>query len=252
MASEPYDPHLSRITTEWDIVFQAHKGLPAEVTAAQTELMMRYSGAVHRYLLAGTRDPDAAAELDQEFALRFLRGDFHRADPARGRFRDFVKRSLRNLMIDYQRRRRRQPHNAGDDLPDRAGPEADLDESFDRDFLLSWRKELMTRAWEALADLQRRTGQPFHAVLRARVEYPEMRSPQLAEHLTRKLGKAVNDAWVRQTLLRARDKFANLLLDEVSASIESPTYERIEAELIELDVLEYCRPVLKKRMGGAG
>ena len=87
------NPHLSRITTEWDMVFQAHKGPPEEVTAAQTALMMRYAGAIHRYLLRGLGDPDAAGELDQEFALKFLRGDFHRADPARGRFRDFIKRA---------------------------------------------------------------------------------------------------------------------------------------------------------------
>ena len=30
---------------------------------------------------SGLHDRDAASELDQEFALRFLRGDFHRADP---------------------------------------------------------------------------------------------------------------------------------------------------------------------------
>src|SRR5690606_22273269 len=96
--------HLSRISTEWDLVFQAHSGPPEEVTAAQSKLMSRYAGAVHRYLLGALRDPDTAAELDQEFALRFLRGDFHRADPSRGRFRDFIKRALRNLMVDHLRK----------------------------------------------------------------------------------------------------------------------------------------------------
>ena len=86
-------PHLSRISTEWELVFQAHRGPPDEVTAAQSALMMRYAGAIHRYLLGALRDPELAAELDQEFAYRFLRGDLHRADPARGRFRDFLKRA---------------------------------------------------------------------------------------------------------------------------------------------------------------
>ncbi len=119
MGPDRDNPHLSRITTEWDIVFQAHEGPSGEITAAQTALMLRYAGAIHRYLLRGLGDPDAAAELDQEFALKFLRGDFHRADPSRGRFRDFVKRALRNLMVDFQRRKgkrpapRRRPARAG-------------------------------------------------------------------------------------------------------------------------------------------
>jgi len=79
------DPRLTQMTTQWDLVFLAHRGTPEQVGAAQVELMDRYSGAVHRFLLAALRDPEAAAELSQEFALRFLRGDFHRADPTRGR-----------------------------------------------------------------------------------------------------------------------------------------------------------------------
>ena len=63
-------------------------------------LVLRYGGAVHRYLLASLRDVDAADELAQEFALRFLRGDFKNADPGKGRFRDFLKRAVYRLMVD--------------------------------------------------------------------------------------------------------------------------------------------------------
>jgi hypothetical protein len=61
----------------------------------------RSFGAVHRYLLVAPRDLEAASDLDQEFApLPLLRGDFHRADPSHGRVRGFVKRALRDLMIN--------------------------------------------------------------------------------------------------------------------------------------------------------
>src|SRR3712207_7176976 len=49
------------------------------------------------------RSEAAAEELLQEFAVRFLRGDFRRADPQRGRFRDYVKTALIHLVIDHQR-----------------------------------------------------------------------------------------------------------------------------------------------------
>src|SRR5690348_10722755 len=51
MERDDRDARLSRISTEWDLIFQAHGGPPEAVTAAQTALMTRYAGAVHRYLL---------------------------------------------------------------------------------------------------------------------------------------------------------------------------------------------------------
>src|SRR5205814_2382076 len=66
---------LSRIATMWDMLRQANE--PADAGAsheAQRVLMERYCTSVHRYLLGALRDEDAAGELFQEFALRFLRG----------------------------------------------------------------------------------------------------------------------------------------------------------------------------------
>src|SRR4051794_28269956 len=88
---------LSRIDTPWTIVARAHDGPCDAAASAQRLLIERYRGAAYRYLRASVRDPDAAAELFQEFALRLLRGDFHRARRHRGRFRDYLKSVLVNL-----------------------------------------------------------------------------------------------------------------------------------------------------------
>ena len=108
MTNAEMDQRLSRIATHWTVVFQAHDGNDPTCTA-RNQLLLRYSGAVYRYLLGAVRDPDAAADLCQEFAVRFLRGDFRRADPGRGRFRDYVKGALVNLANDYYRGRRDGP-----------------------------------------------------------------------------------------------------------------------------------------------
>jgi RNA polymerase sigma factor (sigma-70 family) len=239
------DPYLSQLSTEWSLVFLAHGGSPEQAASAQVELMGRYAGAVHRYLLGAMHDRDAASELDQEFALRFLRGDFHRADPARGRFRDFVKRSLRNLMIDHRRRGSSRPRTMGDDLPE---PIDQLtgDEDFDRRFMASWRSELMERAWEALARLEETSGQPYHTVLRMKVENPELHSPELAERLSGPLGRTISAGGMRMLLQRARDRFVELLLEEVKGSLMSPTEEELEQELIDLGLMEYCKSLLQR------
>src|SRR3954451_21944359 len=140
---DDHDPRLSQISTQWTMVFQAHGSQPELVSAAQAELMCRYSGAVHRYLLGALRDPDAASELDQEFALRFLRGDFHRADPSRGRFRDLLKTVSRNLVAGHYRRRQRGQRLTGVavDVVDPAATGPAAIEDLDTRFLESWRKE---------------------------------------------------------------------------------------------------------------
>lgn len=244
------DPtHLSRISTEWDLVFQAHNGPPELVSAAQTELMARYAGAVHRYLLGAVKDPDLAADLDQEFAYRFLRGDLHRADPSRGRFRDFLKRAVRNLMIDHYRRKKREASRLVEDVPDVADPDAGLPD-FDEEFTRSWRRELMAQAWDALDRQQKGSGQPFHTILKFRVENPDLTSEQLAERVSAALGRQVNAGWIRQNLHRARDHFAGHLLQAVRASMDAPSRHELHEELADLGLLEYCRPAIERRSQG--
>ena len=238
-------PILSRISTEWDLIYRAHHGTPSEVTAAQAALMERYSGAVHRYLLAVTRDPNLADELDQEFALRFLRGDLHRADPNRGRFRDFVKRSLRNLMIDHHRARRNHASLNAPGVPEPAdndpGPA-----NFDQQFTESWRLELLDQAWGSLLRTQERTGRPYYTVLRARVDSPGLKSAELAAMLSETLGKPVTPGWVRETIFRARDQFVAALLEGVRAALREPTRDAILEELRDLHLVPYCRPALRR------
>ncbi len=246
METEELTSHLSRIETHWSLVFRAHRGEGTGVAKDRAELMERYGGAVHRYLLGSLSDPNAADDLAQEFALRFLRGDFKNADPGRGRFRDFVKRAVYNLMVDHHRSRRARPRPLDVDVPEPAAP-APVLHDHDSRFLESWRGELMAKAWAALDNVQQRVGQPFADVLRMRVQKPELRSPQMAEQLSARLGRPVNAGWVRLNLHRARDMLVESLVREVEQSLEDPTPERLEEELDELGLLDRCRPVLKRR-----
>lgn len=239
---------LSSISTLWTVVCQAHAGPPEAVPAAQRELLQRYGRAVHRYLLGALREAEAADELGQEFALRFLRGEFRGASPERGRFRDYVKGVLWHLIADHHRRRGRSPALPADTL-EPADPTADP-AALDRQFRVTWREELMARAWDALAALEERTGRPFHTVLRLRADQPGLRSADMAGQLSAGLGKPVGADWVRQTLHRAREKFVELLVHEVVQTLHRPNVELLEQELAELGLLEHCRPAVDRFRGG--
>jgi RNA polymerase sigma-70 factor (ECF subfamily) len=244
MDPENLEQHLSQIETHWTAVFQAHQSRSEETAEAQSVLLLRYGGAVHRYLLASLRDVDAADELAQEFAMRFLRGDFRNADPAKGRFRDFLKRAVYRLMVDHHRARRARPRSLAEEPEPAATPDP-WDLELDRQFLESWREQLMAHAWSALDQIQERRGQPFADVLRLRVASPELRSFELAERLSHRLGRPVKSGWVRVNLHRARDMFVKSLIDEVTRSLNGHP-EQLEDELTELGLLEYCRSVLDR------
>jgi RNA polymerase sigma-70 factor (ECF subfamily) len=246
---EPTDlgHRLTSIQTQWTLLFQAHQGQGDAATAAQQQLLLRYYGAVYRYLLGTLHDPAAAEELTQEFAVRFLRGDFKRADPQQGRFRDFLKTALRHLAMDHWRKQEKRPAP----LPSVSSEQLissppQLDE-LDQPFLDKWREELLARTWEALAQVEAEAGQPYHTVLRWKTEHPELRAAELAEQLGTHSGKVFTIDGVRQLLHRARKRFAELLVDEVARSLETSEVELIAQELIDLDLLCYCQSVLQRR-----
>lgn len=231
------DDRLSRISTQWSLVFQAH-GADSGQAAIQT-LMLRYTGAVYRYLLGALRDEDAAQDLAQSFAIKFLEGRFRGAQPERGRFRNYLKTALIHLIQDHHRARQAGPVPLNSDVEPAAPMESEKSEQL---FVTTWRSEVLERTWKALA----RFNLIYHAALRLRIESPDMTSTEMAQRLTGQLGKPINAALVRKSLQRAHDKFADLLIDEVAQTLQTPSAEELRIELEALDLLRYCRSALER------
>jgi RNA polymerase sigma-70 factor (ECF subfamily) len=229
---------LDMISTHWTMFDRAHHAGDAEAAAARTHLLTRYGGAVRRYLLGAVQDPDTADDLFQEFAYRFLHGDYRGASPERGRFRNFLKGVISHLVADFCNRRKRQMPGLSDDV---AEPAVSSSSDDDRLFLESWRDELLVKTWESLAEIEARTGQGFHTVLRYRVDHPTLRSPELAEAVGKLLDRPMTAAAVRQLLHRAREKFGEVLKQHVSASLSTDDPEDVDRELSDLGLLHFLR-----------
>jgi RNA polymerase sigma-70 factor (ECF subfamily) len=246
MSPDQREEHLSHLATLWTVVEQAHQDEGSAAAPALRQLLEYYGPAIHRYFLGAVRNLDLADDLFQELALRLVRGDFRRADRSRGRFRDFLKTALYHLVIDAQRRQRRQALPLVEGLE----PAAELSEvESDMQLVQAWRGELMARTWERLEGLDKDNNQHLYLVLRFRRDHPEVRSPAMAEQLSPILGKQVSAEWIRKRLLLARERFADLLLEEVVRSLEQPTEEELEQELIVLELFEYCKLALQRRRG---
>jgi RNA polymerase sigma factor (sigma-70 family) len=235
---------LSRIKTLLTVWLQAHADQGDATVEARQQLVLRYYGAVYRYLLGMLHDAPAAEELTQDFAVRLLRGDFKHFDPQRGRFRDFLKAALRHLVVDYLRqkkqRKEKQPQPLQTEQSERIAQHPPEDD-FDRVFVEKWKEELFARTWEALAKNQEESSQPYYTVLSCKTEQPELHSAQLATQVGESLGKPLTGENLRQLLRRARKRFAELLVDEVARSLQTAEPDQVTEELIELGLMSYCR-----------
>ena len=126
-----------------------------------------------------------------------------------------------------------------DQLMDSAGERADAE------YLEGWCATLLDSAWTSLAGHERSNkGSIACTVLRLRVDNPDDDSPQLAGRLSAMLGKPVRPDALRQQFHRARLRFAEFLIEEVARSVDPPTPERVEEELIEVGLIDYVREFL--------
>ena len=234
----------SWVMTTWNGVFNGC-GEGDDAKQARHALLLRYHEAVYHYFLHKIRDPHAAHELYSNFALRLIENDrlLKNADPARGRFRGYLKTALHHMVIDYYRAARKGPKFGP---LDPATHDVEDDER-DGGFSPIWRQELLNQAWKALQAQEKKTGQPHYTVLRCQSDNPDVKAPQLAERLTALLGKPYTHESVRQALHRAREKFAGLLLEEVERTLDSPTTDELEEELIDQQLLPYCKKALERR-----
>jgi len=133
---------------------------PLQRRAAWESLARRYRGVIRGHLARalGTQDAD---DHVQEFLLRSVRDDWwQRADPARGRFRGFL-RLLLDRYVGHVREQRRLPlaDSPATEVPDpAAGPEL----SYDRDFATALAARALARIG---ADYARRGQAATFAVL---------------------------------------------------------------------------------------
>lgn len=219
--------------------------------AARELLWLRYSGAVRRYLRSAVSDPHDADDLVQEFGLALVRGDFHRADPDRGRFGDYLKTVLFRMVIKHRRRQARDRKLGGWTSPaveSTAIAADDHEELFRREC----REHLLACTWNALG----RSQPVHHVVLRFRAEHPQLSSSACAAALSQSLGRSLTATGLRQLLVRARASFSRLLVEEVEQSLEHQSVwsrclrllclSRPRALFHKLD--SFVRPAMESRM----
>lgn len=245
--TENEEGRISRIETMWSMVQTAQGDDSVDSQSAKQQMLDRYGAAVKRYLLGATRNEDLADDLFQEFAVRFLTGKYDSADAERGRFRSFLKTILFRLVAEHHRKKGRDKSVAMGSLMPDAADDGSSDKIADSEFNKVWSDELLKKAWAGLAQLEERTGRPLFTVMQVKVENPELKSPQIAELVSEKTGKELSTGNARVILHRAREQFADLLVDEVQQSLKTDDVDRVADELRDLNLYSYCKPAIERR-----
>ena len=144
-------------TTRWSRLLADPEAGSQVARDAFEALARRYWRPIAAYTRARfARTDDEARDAAQEFFLWMLESGFlAKADPRRGSFRGFVKRSLANFLHDRERGRRTEKRGGGRRLVPLDGDEAvphPPDPGVGPDELMDdlWRRELLAQATDAL------------------------------------------------------------------------------------------------------
>ncbi len=250
------DADLTDMATQWTMVLRAAQEEGDDAAVARNKLLVRYHEAVLRYLRAELRDEHACGQVYSNFAVRVLEVDrfLQRADPRRGRFRDYLKTVLRHMVADYYRAQQRE-NKQREELVRRGeeqGEKGSGTSEADQHFLNCWRQELINWAWQRLEQKEQQSSQPYATLLRLQEKQPGLRSAQLAEQLSQQLGRPFTADGIRQLTHRGRELFGEMLVREAARSLQVDLndpegVQRVEEELIDLELLfSFCKVALDR------
>lgn len=229
------------VTTRWSLVLSgagAGSG-DGQIHKALAELCHIYWRPIFFFITRRGYSREDAEDLTQDFFMRILKGDWlQKADPARGRFRSLLLKSLQNFLNDAIDRRK--SRKRGGDINfiswDSWIAEAPPQFDFPAEALRSWPAEQVFDASWAATTVQR--------ALRALCEECESKgrrqvfdvlSPYLAAErddlsyatLARRLHVA--ESFVKKLIYGMRQRYRVLLREEVRQTVADPA--EVDAEL---------------------
>jgi DNA-directed RNA polymerase specialized sigma24 family protein len=228
--------------THWSRLDAVKGDASTERREALNFLAERYWKPVYCYLRGRGYDESASEDLVQEFFFTaFAKGLFAKADPARGRFRNFLLKSLQHFLANEWRdahAKKRQPVEGFVSIHEMASETGPVvvpkDTKTPEDtFHQAWLSELVMRVLRTLEQEYLAGGKKIHIeLLRQRVIAPILDGaevPSLSD-LAERYALSVKD--VENRVITARRAYQRLLRDEIRVYASSD--EEVAAEIQDL------------------
>ena len=228
-------------TTRWSLVLSSLGDGSDETKARQAlaELCRIYWRPIYAFICGRGRPVHDAQDLTQEFFLLILKGNLlERADPARGRFRSLLLKSLQNFLIDSHAKAHARKRG-GDfqfvswdewmaEAPSRLTIPAAVVENWpaEKIFDVRWAATVVEQALRRLQDEcesrgKRRLFDALSGVLA--VEREDVSYAPLAREL------GVSQPEVKRVLHQLRQRYRHFLRAEVAETVEKP--DEVDDEL---------------------
>src|SRR4051812_2238479 len=227
-------------TTCWTAVREAASDDTRKADAALTILCETYWYPIYAFIRRSNYQPSDAEDLTQDFFARIIRRDlFAEADVEKGKLRSFLLTCLRNFLGDVRARAAAKKRGPGL-LPSLCV--ADAEKSYAREPVDQMTPDrLFQRQW-AMAMLESSLGH-LHQ------EFADQGKAELFEALRLFLGfgSSAGGSYeefsarldmplgtLKSHVFRLRQRWRDLLFQQVALTLHDPTPEQIKAELAEL------------------
>ena len=217
-------------TTHWSVVLTAKDGASPDAMAALDRLCRAYWFPLYAYVRRQGYDPNDAMDLTQGFFARLLEKNYlHQVERQKGQVRSFLLASLRHFLSDERDRARAAKRGGGQSfisLDDHTEAEeryrlepadgASPDRIFDR----RWAFTLLESAQQRLRNEYARAGKTeLHDALAHSDARP--RAEETYAELARRWG--MTETAVKSAAHRLRQRFHELVREEVAQTVSSPT-----------------------------
>lgn len=227
-------------TTRWSLVQRANGAADDSALQALAILCESYWYPVYAYIRRSGHGPHDAEDMTQGFFARLLeKGTLAHADPGKGRLRTFLLACVQNYLRNEHERataQRRGAHlissfdQAWAEQRFAAEPADHL--APDRLYQRRWALTVLEFALQVLEQEYGAEGKRelFNAV-RPCLGFTKEKAPNYAEIATR---LACSEGAVKTHVFRLRQRWRELLFQQVSITLDDPTSDEIKAELSEL------------------
>ncbi|MEZ6088681.1 MAG: hypothetical protein R3C05_11775 [Pirellulaceae bacterium] len=193
---------------------------------------MRYLTAMRNYLIELWDDGEAVDNALVLLINHLAAKGFGSSE--KGRLRDYLLRSARSAAAAQYKRE-----------PTPTPPPVDAMKIDSPDWIRNWQECLLARVWRSMERFSHANPNNWeYHLLRGSDDHPGDTASMLAVRLSNEFGTAIKPEQVKTGLVAARRRFAQLLADEVTDTLESPTPQDVNAELQAIGLLHLVEPFL--------
>ena len=227
-------------TTRWSLIQRANGEVDEEAQQALAALCDSYWYPVYAYIRRSGHGAHDAEDLTQGFFARLLeKGTLAHADPAKGRLRTFLLTCVRNYLHNEHERATSQRRGAhlltSFDVgwaEERFASEPVDDLTPDRLYQRRWALTLLEFTLQVLEQEFSADGKrELFTALRPCLGFTKEKALNYTELATR-LG--CTEGSVKSHVFRLRQRWREILFQQVSVTLDDPTSDAIKGELSEL------------------